>query len=174
MAELQPIFTSFDHGQDDYWAIRFVDLFHEFFEIHSARSISLTAGSGEEHIRSLIEGGYMGDGTVCVVLLGTHTYARCRVDWEISAALEKKPSRASGVLGLRLPVHPDFGKNARVPQRLPQRLEDNLRSGYALLNDWSETPQKVRGWVSDALRIASRSTNLAVNKAAPLERDILR
>ena len=175
MAGLPGIFTSFDHGQDDYWAIRFVDLFHEIFDIHSTRSIAAVAEDGPTYIRELIDQGYVADGTVVVVLLGTHTYARSRVDWEISAGLEPKRSRASGVLGLRLPVHPDFGKAAvKVPQRIPKRLEENIRSGYSALYDWTESPQKLQGWVSDALRSASRNGHLAVNSAEPLKRDILR
>jgi len=129
---------------------------------------------GPQYIRELIEGGYVGDGTAVVVLIGTHTYARRRVDWEIAAALELKRSRASGMLGLRLPVHPDFGKTVKVPQRIPKRLEDNLRSGFCTLYDWTESPQKLQGWVSDALRSAARNTHLAVNTGEPLKRDILR
>lgn len=174
MAELQSLFVSYDHGQDDYWLVRFNDLFHHLFSIHSARTADVEPTDSQQYIRDLIQGGYIVDGTVLVVLLGARTYARRIVDWEIAAALETKPTRASGVLGLRLPTHPDYGKPTIAPSRVPARLADNVKSGFCAVRDWTETAAQLQVWVNEAIRAASKKTHLVENTAEPLKRDILR
>lgn len=174
MAVRQALFVSFDHGQDDYWLVRFTDVFDTAFDIHSARTVDVEPEDSQQYIRDLIQGGYIMDGTVLVVLLGAQTYARKIVDWEIAAALETKPTRASGVLGLRLPPHPDYGKATVNPARIPMRLADNVKSGFCAIHDWTETPAQMATWVNDAIRNAAHKTHLVENSADPLKRDILR
>ena len=174
MADRQSLFLSFDHGQDDYWLVRFTDVFDNAFDIHSVRTVDLEAEDSQQYIRDLIQGGYIVDGTVLVVLLGAQTYARKMVDWEIAAALETKPTRASGVLGLRLPTHGDFGKNTVAPARIPKRLAENVKSGYCAVHDWTESEQQLQAWVNEAIRNARQKTHLVENTADPLKRDIVR
>jgi hypothetical protein len=174
MADRQALFVSYDHGLDDYWLVRFNDLFHEAFDIHSARTVDVEPEDSAQYIRDLIQGGYIVDGTVLVVLLGARTFARKIVDWEIAAALETKPTRASGVLGLRLPMHPDFGKPTVMPSRVPARLADNVKSGFCAVRDWTELSSQLQMWVNDAMRNAAKKTHLVENTADPLKRDILR
>jgi hypothetical protein len=174
MAVRQSLFVSFDHGVDDYWLVRFTDVFDQTFEIHSARTVDVEPADSQQYIRDLIEGGYILAGTVLIVLLGAQTYARKIVDWEIAAALETKPTRASGVIGLRLPTHGDFGKSTVNPARIPKRLAENVKSGYCAVHDWTETETQLQGWVSDAIRNAAKKAHLVENTADPLKRDILR
>jgi hypothetical protein len=174
MADRQSLFVSYDHGQDDYWLVRFTDLFHDAYDIHSARTVDVEPEDSQQYIRDLIQGGYIVDGTVLVVLLGSRTFARKIVDWEIAAALETKPTRASGVIGLRLPTHLDFGKPTVTPSRLPARLAENVKSGFCAVRDWTELPAQLQTWVHEAIRNAARKTHLVENTADPLKRDILR
>lgn len=51
----------------------------------------------------------MADTTVLVVLVDPKTKCRMHVDWEISSALSTKVGD-SGLLGILLPSHPDYGK----------------------------------------------------------------
>lgn len=174
MAAKPSLFVSFDHGQDDYWLVRFVDVFGALFDIHSARTVDVEPTDSQQYIRDLILGGYIVDGTVLVVLLGAQTYARKLVDWEIAAALETKPTRASGVVGLRLPTHADFGKATVNPVRIPMRLASNVKSGYCVIHDWTESPDQLKLWVNEAIRNAARKTHLVDNTPDPLKRDIIR
>ncbi len=174
MADQQTLFISYDHGQDDYWVVRFTDLFHHLFSIQTARTAAVEPEDSQQYIQGLIQGGHIMDGTVLVVLLGARTYARRIVDWEIAAALETKPVRASGVLGIRLPTHPDFGKPTIAPSHVPARLAENVKSGFCAVRDWTEAPAQLHAWVNDAMRAASQKTHLVENTAAPLKRDILR
>jgi hypothetical protein len=174
MADRQALFVSFDHGQDDYWLVRFTDVFDQAFDIHSARTVDVEPADSQQYIRDLIQGGYIVDGTVLIVLLGAQTYARKIVDWEIAAALEIKPTRASGVMGLRLPTHADFGKATVNPARIPKRLAENVKSGFCAVHDWTETPAQLHTWVKEAIRNAAKKTHLVDNTADPLKRDILR
>ncbi|MDR0369526.1 MAG: TIR domain-containing protein [Candidatus Peribacteria bacterium] len=43
-----------------------------------------------EYVKRVIQEGYLDDSSVCVVLIGTETYKRKHVDWEISAAIHEK------------------------------------------------------------------------------------
>ncbi|HEX7927552.1 MAG TPA: TIR domain-containing protein, partial [bacterium] len=153
---------------------RFTDVFDEAFEIHSARTVDVEPTDSQQYIRDLIDGGYMLGGTVLIVLLGAQTYARKIVDWEIAAALETKPTRASGVIGIRIPNHPDFGKATVNPARLPKRLAENVKSGFCAIRDWTETPAQLQTWITEATRNALHKTHLVDNTADHLKRDILR
>jgi hypothetical protein len=174
MADQQSLFVSFDHGQDDYWLLRFTDAFESVFDIHSVKTVDVEPADSQQYIRDLIQGGYIEVGTVLVVLLGAQTYARKIVDWEIAAALETKPSRASGVIGLRLPTHVDFGKATVAPARMPKRLAENVKSGYCAVHDWTESEQQIQAWVHEAIRSAREKTHLVENAADHLKRDIIR
>jgi hypothetical protein len=174
MTQRRTLFVSFDPGQDDYWLVRFTDLYHEQYEIHSARNLTIEPDESAAYVQELISEGYIGDGTVAVVLLGTKTFARRRVDWEIAAALELKHGRASGLLGLRLPTHLDFGKPSVNPARVPKRLAANLKSGFCAVKDWTESEAQLHAYLADAIRSATRNAQLADNAQELLQRDILR
>ena len=53
------------------------------------------------------------------------------VDWEIKATLDK----AHGLIGINLPHNPRYG-NGNVHK--PDRLQDNIDTGYALWISWED------------------------------------
>jgi hypothetical protein len=88
---------------------------------------------------------------VVVVLVGPRTYCRKHVDWEIAAGLNKKVGGYSGLLGIWLPNHPDYGAGKSWSStNTPPRLADNIRSGYASAYDWTNDVETVRKRVQSA------------------------
>ena len=56
------------------------------------------------------------------------------VDWEIKATLD----REHGLVGVQLPTLP---KNANNTVTVPDRLHDNIQSGFALWLTWAQITQ---------------------------------
>jgi hypothetical protein len=102
------------------------------------------------YIKRLIQGGYLTDTSVLIVLVGKNTYKRKHIDWEISAALSKKVGGYSGLLGICLPGHSAYGKDKYSEGDVPPRLVDNLKSGYAKLYDWTISEKNIKAMIEDA------------------------
>ena len=124
------VFVSF-HSKDLYYKDRFDQLFGHTFINKSVKFGDVASDVADVYIKRLIREDYVSDASVIVVLVGPQTYCRKHVDWEISAALSTRASGYSGLLGLCLPNHPDFVRDMYNAEIVPQRLVDNLQSGYA-------------------------------------------
>lgn len=73
-------------------------------------------------------------GTACtIVLCGAETPWRKYIDWEIKATLDKE----HGLIGVVLPTNPIYGGIYRVPDR----LFDNIQSGFASWVFWQDLLQ---------------------------------
>ena len=110
-----------------------------------------------EAIWEKIRDEHLADATVVLVLIGRHTWSRKYVDWEIGSALNKSRNNSRcGVLGIVLPDHPDYGRDSRSPNLLPQRLAANVEGDdpYVRLYDWpgDGALAVVRDWVDDAFQ----------------------
>lgn len=91
-----------------------------------------------EYISRAIREGYI-TGTSCtIVLCGPETWKRKHVDWEIKATLDKQ----HGLVGINLPNNPImlYGQGGCLHPtgcaNKPQRLQDNIDSGYAVWTNW--------------------------------------
>jgi len=83
-----------------------------------------------EYVMRAIRERYI-DGTSCtVVLCGPFTRWRKYIDWEIKASLD----RQHGLLGIHLPNNPPDPQGG---VHKPDRLQDNLDSGYAVWVAWA-------------------------------------
>ena len=147
---LHKVFISYYHKDDKYYRNRFEELFGHLFISKSVEPGDIDLDVSTEYIKRLIQQNYITDTSVLVVLAGPKTYCRKHVDWEISAALNKKAGGHSGLLGLCLPIHPDCGKDKYKADIVPPRLVDNLKSGYAKFYDWTEDESKIKKWVEAA------------------------
>lgn len=134
------VFISYYHNDDQEKRQEFDNLFGDLIINQSVMLDEINGETSDDYIHSLINQGYMKDTTVLTVLLGPKTKCRKHVDWEIGGALNLKVGdRYAGLLGIRLPSHPDFGRgNNYNPDYYPIRLAKNLSSGYAVLADWTE------------------------------------
>jgi hypothetical protein len=146
------VFISYYHKDDQYYRDSFETLFGHLFADKSVKPGDIDSDDSDEYIKRLIQEDYIEDTSVLVVLVGPKTYCRKHVDWEISAALNKKVGGYSGILGLCLPTHPDYVKDKYNASIVPPRLVDNLKSGYAKFYNWSEDENKIKKWVEEAFQ----------------------
>ena len=104
-----------------------------------------------ETIRRRIRDEYLRDTSVTVVLIGTQTWQRKHVDWEISSSIRNTEfNPRSGLLGLLLPNHPAYDSGRYDPGTIPPRLYDNTKSGYAILAQWTNDPDDMQSLIHDA------------------------
>lgn len=99
-----------------------------------------------EYIMRRIREDYLTDSTVTIVLIGSETYKRKYVDWEIASTLRNDSNnKRSGLIGIYLPNR--NSKNTIVPER----LQDNIDSGYAKLYEYPTYPHlELEKWIDEA------------------------
>ncbi len=146
------VFISYYHKEDENYKKKFEELFDDLFINKSVNPGDIDSDNSDEYIKQLIQKEYIDDASVLVVLVGPNTYGRKHIDWEISAALNKKVGGYSGLLGICLPTHPDYGKDKYNPDIVPPRLVDNIKSGYAKFYDWTTDRNKIKKWVEEAFQ----------------------
>jgi len=144
--------VSYYHKDDECYREKFEDLFGHLFVNSSVQEGDIDENSSDEYIKRLIQDDYLSNASVCVVLVGPKTYCRKHVDWEISAALNKKVGGYSGLLGLCLPEHPDFGRDKYNADIVPLRLVDNMKSGYAKFFDWTTDESTIKKRIEEAFQ----------------------
>ena len=111
-----------------------------------------------ETVRQKIRNEYLADSTVTVVLIGTQTWQRKHVDWEIGSSIRHTQNNPrSGLLGICLPTNP-LSKHVLNPHTLPPRLYDNVCADFAKLYDWSQNPYEIQHWIHEAFERRDKVT----------------
>jgi hypothetical protein len=88
---------------------------------------------------------YLTNTTVTIMLTGKCTWSQRFVDWEIAASIRKDSERGrSALLGIRLPY---LGSG---PTQVPERFQDNLKNGYALMKTYPTSSEDLRAWIVTA------------------------
>lgn len=165
------LFISYYHKDDEYYRNRFETLFSHLFINKSVKMGDIVTDVSTEYVKRLIQLNYLSDTSVLVVLIGAKTYCRKHVDWEISAALSKKVGGYTGLVGLILPSHPDYGKDTYSSDNIPSRLAENLASGYAKLYDWSENTESLKMRIDSAFNSKKSSSHLIKNTSPQFQRN---
>jgi hypothetical protein len=165
------LFISYYHKDDEYYRNRFETLFGHLFINKSVKIGDITTDVSTDYIKRLIQLNYLSDTSVLVVLIGAKTYCRKHVDWEISAALSKKVGGYTGVVGLILPSHPDYGKDTYNSENIPSRLAENLASGYAKLYDWSENTESIKTRIDVAFNAKNSQSHLIRNASPQFQKN---
>lgn len=112
---------------------------------------NIDANLDVETIRQKIRDEYLRDSAVTVVLIGSETWKRRHVDWEIGASVRKtQDSPGSGLLGIILPTYPRNDITQYNQYTIPPRLYDNIKCGFASIYDWETDPFIVQKWIHDA------------------------
>lgn len=168
------IFLSYDARNDEYWRVRFLDVYGHTHTVNHVQPGDLGAHEADGYIDHLVQDGWMEPEDVMIVLLGPRTYSLRKVDWDVAAALRPKPLRASGLLVMRLPTHEDHGKSTINPRRAPGRIVDNIQSGYINVFDWIESEQDLQTRLYGALKNARENSRLVRNDRALMEKDMFR
>jgi hypothetical protein len=166
------VFVSFFHN-DEAYRRRWDELFSSILTSVSVEPGEIDGSSSAEYIKRLIQEDYITQASVVVVLVGLKTHCRKHVDWEISAGLNKKVGGYSGLIGIWLPNHPNFGSGKSwTADPTPARLADNLWSGYAKGFDWTEDANKVKGWVERAFKARVEHADKINNGRAQLTKNL--
>ncbi|MEP2058205.1 MAG: TIR domain-containing protein [Maribacter litoralis] len=134
------VFISYYHNDDQVKREEFGNLFRDLMIDQSVKLDDIDSENSNDYIHRLINEGFMKDATVLAVLLGPNTQCRKHVDWEIGGALNiKVGDRYAGLLGIRLPSHPDYGLGETYNEaNYSERFYANIESGYAVVIDWTE------------------------------------
>ena len=150
------VFASYYHAEDQDYRERFELLFSDIHDIMVSESVEIgdiDPYLNTETIRQKIRDEYLRDSTVTAVLVGSHTWQRKFVDWEIGSSIRHtEKNKRSGLLGIMLPTHRDSGRDRYTAGFIPPRLHDNIACGFAKLYNWSDDPHTVQSWIHDAFK----------------------
>ena len=151
------VFVSYHHANDQRYKDLFVQMMGNDIVDRSVRDGDIDdTGMNTDRIRQRIRDEFIRDATVTVVLVGTCTWQRKHVDWEIGSSLrDTKLNSRCGLLGIVLPSHPMGMWNLHV---VPPRLADNCKGflSFAAPHQWSSDSRLVRQWIHDAYEQRSR------------------
>lgn len=163
-------FISYYHKEDQYYKEKFKALFDDLIVNKSVEYNDIDSDNSDGYIKQLIQKGYLADTTVLVVLIGKNTKHRMHIDWEISGVLNVKVGeKYSGLLGIILPDHPDFGTKKARFNLMPARLADNFKSGYALIRDWTDDRVKMQEYIELAFEQRTSKATERVNSRTQMQ-----
>ena len=166
-------FVSYYHNDDQHFRERFENIFADLIVSKSVEEGDIDSDNSDDYIKQLIQKEYLSDTTVLVVLVGPKTKCRKHVDWEIAGALNKKVGdNYAALMGILLPDHPDFGSDKYHANNLPERLAANVKSGYALLRDWTEDRVILQEWMELAFSKRNESDKIINKSIIQMDEDI--
>jgi hypothetical protein len=126
------VFVSYHHEADQYYYNEFSRTFETVYSCISDNSLARAMDSDHsEYVMRRIRENCITGSSCTVVLCGAQTRWRKYVDWEIKATLDKE----HGLIGILLPTNP-VGLLGRSNK--PDRLQDNIDSGYAAWMSWAD------------------------------------
>lgn len=148
------VFVSYHHANDQVYRNHFENLFVNIYDIMVSKSVQIgeiDPNLQTETIRQKIRDEYLSDSTVTVVLIGSQTWQRKHVDWEIGSSIrETKNSSRSGLLGIILPTYLRSDQSKYDPYTIPPRLYDNIQCEFAKIYNWNKDPATVQKWIHEA------------------------
>ena len=151
------LFVSYHHGGDQSYYDAFSTTFHDAYDVIYDNSLERRIDSDNvDYVMRRIREDFIAGSSCTVVLVGHATWGRKYVDWELMATLEKE----HGLIGVQLPTAPISATNLVT---VPERLGDNIRSGFALWLSWQQLTASavdLQRYVADA---TARSCSLIDN-----------
>ncbi len=94
------VFISYHHANDEAYKREFIRVFQNYFIDKSVHVGEYDEDLSTNYIKRLIREEKITDSSIIVVLIGSETYKRKHVDWEISAGLSCKAGGCSGLIGI--------------------------------------------------------------------------
>jgi hypothetical protein len=151
------IFVSYHHAGDQPYYDAFSKAFHDTYDVIYDNSLNRQVDSDDvDYVRRRIADNYITGSSCTIVLVGKDTWGRKYVDWEIDATLDKK----HGLIGVCLPNAP---RNAANRIEVPDRLNDNIQSGFTLWLSWQDFTANAAQLERYVAIAKSRDTKLIVN-----------
>lgn len=150
----------------------------DFLDEFGSEFIAKTVGVTDEddfidsddtgYIMDRIRTRYLGDSSVTIVLVGSCTWARRYVDWEVYSSLRSsKHSKVNGLLAIQLP------SMSGVRTTLPGRVNDNVERdvnkddvGYARWMAYPTSRSQLRSWIDGAYNARTSRSTLIDNTRA--------
>lgn len=124
------IFVSYHHDNDQQWYDLFSQKFSNVYEVFTDNSLDRRIDSDDsDYVKRVIREKNITGSSITIVLCGQETWKRRWVDWEIQMTLNKQHA----LLGVVLPT---CALDFRSQLILPDRLSDNINSGYAYWMNW--------------------------------------
>jgi len=162
------VFVSYHHDNDQYYRNEFEKLFSKQYDIMVSKSVQIgdiNPFLPTDTIRQKIRNEYLRDSTVTIVLIGSETWKRKHVDWEIGSSIRKTlHSSRSGLIGIILPTYPRNNTSEYFSNTIPPRLHDNLKCEFAKIYNWNDNPDIVQEWIHQAFL---RRTKVIPNNSFP-------
>jgi len=155
------VFVSYHHANDQTYRDKFEDILrgNGISVVRSVQMGDIDPYLKTDTVRQKIRDEYLRDSTVTVVLIGTETWKRKHVDWEIGSSIRNTMyNPRSGLMGILLPTHPSYYKGAYEPGIIPPRLHDNVNCGYAKIYNWTTDPISLQSWIHDAFERRTKET----------------
>ena len=151
------VFVSYYHGGDQVYYDAFSKAFCDTYDVITDNSLERRVDSEDvNYVMRRIREGYIAGSSCTIVLVGKDTQGRKYVDWEIKATLEKD----HGLIGVRLPTAPITPQNTVI---VPDRLHDNVQSGYALWLTWQQITAGAQACTQFIEQANARDKKLIVN-----------
>jgi len=149
------IFISYHHDSDQWYYNEFSRFFAYGYEAIKDNSLDrLIDSDNTDYVIRRIREKYI-TGTSCtIVLCGPQTRWRKYVDWEIKATLDRK----HGLIGIKLPNNP---ADPQGRYHKPDRLQDNVDTGYAVLLNWNELNKRPE-FLKGTIEIANNKSSILI------------
>lgn len=154
MSTRHNVFISYHHKNDEAYKLEFERLFFKVYDILETTAVSdgeINPYIRAENIRQKIIDEFIRSASVTVVLIGSETWKRKHVDWEISSSISStEVDSRKGLIGILLPSYPRTDTSKYNKGTVPPRLQDNIDCGFAKIYSWSEDPYEVQRWIQEA------------------------
>jgi len=170
MSSRHRVFISYHHANDENYKNIFELRFGNSADVIVRGSVQIgdiNPDANTEYIRQRVRDDYLRNSSVTVVLVGTETWQRKHVDWEIYSSLrDTSANPRSGLIGILLPSYSSTQRPGGYNKyTIPPRLADNIECGFAQLYAWSNDADTVAGWIHDAYL---RKSRVQPNNARPM------
>ena len=160
------VFISYHHATDQYYYNEFSRFFSGSYDIFFDNSLDRRIDStNSEYVNRKIREDYIVGSSATIVLCGTETFKRRWVDWEIHATLYHR----HGLLGIVLPT---CQMNYQSKYLVPDRLADNVNSGYARWIRWTNDFNVLKAEIDAVVQNSKSCTGLIVNSAPKMKRSL--
>ena len=149
------VFVSF-HSEDIQYRDKFVKMLGDSIVDRSVGDGDVNKDLKTAEIHRQIRDNFIADATVTAVLIGSCTWQRKYVDWEIGASLtDTNHNDRCGLLGILLPTHKCYNKIGSIDYRsIPPRLACNVegKTPFAYLHNWTKDRTKIAQQIHQAFR----------------------
>ena len=139
------------HHQDQEEVDKFIRTFDHDRDVFIARAVGsdetldeLIESDNDDYVMRRIREDHLSDSTVTLLFIGKDTWSRKFVDWELAASLHQGlvAGKTNGVRAIRSPELTDA--------ILPDRLVDNLQTGYAKFYPYPKNRAQLAKWIEEA------------------------